>query len=155
MVLTISGPPFCPHPLEVAIFAFFIDDAGHVRALAAPAGHGQGAILGSLGSAGAQGFPHVGQGVEVAAWLVVILGEGVAGPEHHHLRIVRQGVGALLALAGAFPAAELIGVILGEQLAARLYLARGGGLLSLCPAAGAKAGGKQQGGEAQSGLSVV
>ena len=92
----------------------------------------------------------------MAARLVVILGEGVAGPEHHHLRIFRQGVGALAALAGAFPAGELIGVILGEQLAARLDLALALCLVGrLCPAAGAKAGGKQQGGEAQPGLSVV
>ncbi|MNO80028.1 hypothetical protein D3C76_712200 [compost metagenome] len=141
------GAAFCPHPLEVAILTLLVDDAGHVRALAAPAGHGQGAILGGLGGTGTQGFPHVGQRIEVAARLVVILGEGVAGPEHHHLRIFRQGVGALPALAGAFPAAELIGVILGEQLAARLYLALGGGLVCLCQHAGAQQGRQQQGGQ--------
>ena len=90
------GAAFCPHPLEVAILTLLIDDAGHVRAFAAPAGHGQRAVFGGLGSAGTQGFPHVGQRIEVAARLVVILGEGVTGPEHHHLRIFRQGVGALL-----------------------------------------------------------
>ncbi|MNC17393.1 hypothetical protein D3C75_652700 [compost metagenome] len=83
----------------------------------------------------------------MAARLVVILGEGVARPEHHHLRIFRQGVGALPALAGVFPTAELIGVILGEQLAARLYLALGGGLVCLCQHAGAQQGSQQQGGQ--------
>lgn len=136
---------FCPHPLEVAILTLLVDDAGHVRAFAAPAGHGQRTVFGGLGGAGAQGFPHVGQRIEVAARLVVILGEGVAGPEHHHLWIFRQGVGALAALAGAFPAGELIGVILGEQLAARLNLPFGGTVVCLCQTACTQQDGQQQG----------
>ena len=34
-------PAFCPHPLEVAILTLLADDAGHVRAFTAPAGHRQ------------------------------------------------------------------------------------------------------------------
>ncbi|MNZ69816.1 hypothetical protein D3C78_881310 [compost metagenome] len=134
------GATLGPHPLEVAILALLVDDAGHVRSLAAPARHGQGAILGGLGGTGAQALPHVGQGVEVTARFVVILGEGVAGPEHHHLGILGQGVGALPALAGRLPAVELIGVILGKQLAASLDLALD--LIGLCPTAGAQQGGQ-------------
>ena len=149
------GAAFCPHALEVAILTLLVDDAGHVRAFAAPAGHGQRTVFGSLGGAGTQGFPHVGQRIEVATRFVVILGEGVTAPQHYHIGIFRQRVGAFLAFAGGLPAGELIGVILGEQLAARLYLAIGGCVISQCPAAGAKAGSQQQGGEAQLDLSVA
>ena len=134
-------PPLGPHPLEVAIFAFLIDNAGHIRAFAAPAGHWQRAIFGSFWGAGAQGLAHIGQGIKVAAWLVVILGKGVTAPQHDHIGIFCQRIGARLALAGGLPAGELIGVILGEQLTARLYLALGGCLISLCKAAGAKPAG--------------
>ena len=147
---------FCPHALEVAILTLLVDDAGHVRAFATPAGHGQRTVFGSLGGAGTQGFPHVGQRIEVAPRLVVVLGEGIAAPKHHHLRIFRQGIGALAALAGTFPAAELIGVILGEQLAAGLYFSFGLRLLALGLSLvglhrGAEQGCHQQGGEAQPG----
>ena len=70
-----------------------------------------------------------------------MLGKGVTTPQHDHIGIFCQRIGARLALAGGLPAGELIGVILGEQLTARLYLALGGCLISLCKAAGAKPAG--------------
>lgn len=81
-----------PFAMEVAVFAFLLDKARDIGAFTAPAGHRQRAVFRRFWRAGTQRFTHVSYRIRVAAWFVVITGEGIARPQDHQTRVFRQRI---------------------------------------------------------------
>jgi len=87
------GPQGAPGGLVIILHAQLLHQAGHVRALAGPAG---GLLyifqFADAGRPGPQGGPEVFNGEPVPPGRVIVPGEEVAGPDRHHVRPVGQDV---------------------------------------------------------------
>ena len=110
---------------EILHLAIALDHPRHVRRLAGPAGGGLGPGDRVHRRAGAQGVDVVFQGVVVTARLVVVLGEGVAGPEDDDVRVVLEHVADLVALPGLHEGVVLPRVMLAPLRGAGLAIGDG------------------------------